>query len=74
MRKKLALIENNAKRLELTDLITVQAMDARNVASEFGPQKFDKILVDAPCSGLGLLRRKPEIRYEKNIYRYYQPE
>ncbi|APT17926.1 SUN protein [Amylolactobacillus amylotrophicus DSM 20534] len=65
--KKLALIENNAKRLELTDLITVQAMDARNVASEFGPQKFDKILVDAPCSGLGLLRRKPEIRYEKTF-------
>ena len=26
--------------------------------------KYDKILVDAPCSGFGIMRRKPEIRYK----------
>ena len=30
-------------------------------------ESFDKILVDAPCSGIGLLRRKPEIRYTKTL-------
>ena len=28
--------------------------------------KYDKILVDAPCSGLGVLRHKPEIKYTQN--------
>lgn len=40
-------------------------MDARKVDSEFSDATFDKILVDAPCSGIGLIRRKPEIRYDK---------
>ena len=31
----------------------------------FGQDSFDKILVDAPCSGIGLLRRKPDIKYNK---------
>ena len=33
----------------------------------FDAGEFTKILVDAPCSGLGLLRRKPEIRYTKSL-------
>ncbi|MCW3742548.1 AzlD domain-containing protein, partial [Burkholderia cenocepacia] len=31
----------------------------------FDQDSFDKILVDAPCSGIGLLRRKPDIKYNK---------
>lgn len=62
---KVRLIEQNAQRLHLTDHIHAEALDARDVAAHFGPAQFDKILVDAPCSGLGLLRRKPEIRYTK---------
>jgi len=42
-------------------------LDARKVDSKFEDGMFDSILVDAPCSGLGLLRRKPEIRYDKTI-------
>ncbi|GAY80483.1 ribosomal RNA small subunit methyltransferase B [Apilactobacillus micheneri] len=30
-------------------------------------EQFDQILIDAPCSGIGLIRRKPEIRYEKQL-------
>ena len=34
--------------------------------SEF-ENKFDYVLVDAPCSGLGVMGRKPEIRYNRSI-------
>lgn len=62
---KLALIEENAQRLGLADKIETKRLDASRVHEEFGPDTFDKILVDAPCSGIGLIRRKPDIRYNK---------
>lgn len=42
-------------------------LDARLISEEFDNEYFDSILVDAPCSGIGLLRRKPEIKYEKTL-------
>lgn len=63
--QKLRLIEQNARRLGVQQYITTKALDARQAGQEFSPQSFQRILVDAPCSGLGLLRRKPEIRYAK---------
>lgn len=62
---KLALIEENAQRLGLADKIETKRLDASRIHEEFGPDTFDKILVDAPCSGIGLIRRKPDIRYNK---------
>lgn len=62
---KVRLIDQNAKRLGLADRVKAQTMDARKAGRVFAPASFDRILVDAPCSGLGLLRRKPEIKYEK---------
>lgn len=62
---KIKLIKENAQRMHLSDVITARAMDARNVKNNFADQSFDRILVDAPCSGLGLMRRKPEIRYDR---------
>lgn len=62
---KVRLINKNAKRLGLKDRIHAQVLDARKVATTFSANSFDKILVDAPCSGLGLIRRKPEIKYTK---------
>lgn len=62
---KLALIEENAGRLRLSDRIETRKLDARQVHRVFGPDTFDKILVDAPCSGIGLIRRKPDIKYHK---------
>ncbi|HFU4011679.1 TPA: 16S rRNA (cytosine(967)-C(5))-methyltransferase RsmB [Streptococcus suis] len=62
---KLRLIEENAQRLGLADRVRTQKLDAMQVAETFGPDRFDKILVDAPCSGIGLIRRKPDIRYNK---------
>lgn len=63
---KLALIEDNAKRLGLSDKVGTRALDARQVHTVFESDTFDKILVDAPCSGMGLIRRKPDIKYNKN--------
>lgn len=62
---KLTLIEENATRLGLADKIETKRLDASKVHEEFGSDTFDKILVDAPCSGIGLIRRKPDIRYNK---------
>lgn len=62
---KVKLIAENAARLDLADRVDAYAMDARDAADQFAPQSFDRVLVDAPCSGLGLMRRKPEIKYEK---------
>lgn len=62
---KIKLIKENAERLHVTDVVKTEQMDARLVGTEFPPDTFDRILVDAPCSGLGLMRRKPDIKYHK---------
>lgn len=64
---KLALVEENAERLGVSDKIETKALDAREVHKHFAKDSFDKILVDAPCSGIGLIRRKPDIKYTKDI-------
>lgn len=62
---KLDLIQENAQRLGIEDRVQTQKLDARKVHEFFDQDSFDKILVDAPCSGIGLLRRKPDIKYNK---------
>ncbi|MGT2959134.1 16S rRNA (cytosine(967)-C(5))-methyltransferase [Streptococcus bovimastitidis] len=64
---KLVLVEENAERLGVSDKIETKALDAREVHKHFAKDTFDKILVDAPCSGIGLIRRKPDIKYTKDI-------
>lgn len=64
--KKLRLVKQNAKRMHVEEKVKTKAIDARKVQECFTTDQFNKILVDAPCSGLGLLRRKPEIRYSKS--------
>lgn len=44
--------------------VPVTVADGREVASEHA-SRYDRILVDAPCSGLGALRRRPEARWRK---------
>ena len=62
---KLDLIKDNAKRLGVADKISTHKLDATKVHEVFAADSFDKILVDAPCSGIGLIRRKPDIKYNK---------
>lgn len=62
--EKLEKLVEHAERMGLSSRITAFAEDARKV--EVNSQKgFDVIYLDAPCSGLGLMRRKPEIKYVK---------
>ncbi|AEV95318.1 ribosomal RNA small subunit methyltransferase B [Pediococcus claussenii ATCC BAA-344] len=63
---RLDLIKKNARRMQLSDRIEVEKQDASIVDDQYDNNTFDRILVDAPCSGIGLLRRKPEIRYVKD--------
>lgn len=62
---KLRKIRQNAERLHVEDRIFPQTLDARRVAETFEGESFDAVFVDAPCSGLGLMRRKPDIKYTK---------
>ena len=60
---KIKLIDTNMKKLGI-NIVKAIVMDARNVNKQ--GRKFDKILVDVPCSGYGVIRKKPEILYFKN--------
>ena len=60
---KIKLIDTNMKKLGI-DIVKAIVMDARNVNKQ--GRKFDKILVDVPCSGYGVIRKKPEILYSKD--------
>lgn len=64
--KRVNLIRKGAKRLGL-DIIKPQVVDASIFNDKIG--LFDAILCDVPCSGLGVIRRKPEIKY-KNLDEY----
>lgn len=62
---KLDLIMENINRLGLKN-IELTNFDARVYKDEY-KKNFDYILVDAPCSGLGVMARKPEIRYNRRL-------
>lgn len=64
-KNKLRLINNGAQRLGI-DIITCDEADA--AAPKAGLESaFDLVIADVPCSGLGVIRKKPDIRY-KDIY------
>jgi 16S rRNA (cytosine967-C5)-methyltransferase len=58
--KKLNLVQSGAQRLGI-DIISTEARDARENVDEFH-DAFDLVIADVPCSGLGVIRKKPEIR------------
>lgn len=62
-RRRLDQVDREAKRLGILNIET-RAWDATRVDSTF-LEKADRVLVDAPCSGLGVVRRKPEIKYKE---------
>lgn len=62
---KLKLIGDAAKRLGI-DIVETVKNDGRNLNGEF-IGLADKVIVDAPCSGLGVVRRKPEIKLKMSM-------
>lgn len=63
-KNKLRLINKRQKELNLS-IIKTGVHDARKLQSKFQKGTFDRIIVDAPCSGLGVIRTKPDIKYNK---------
>jgi len=61
---KVRLINDNARRLGLENIKT-SVSDSRHLQDKFKDVLFDRILLDAPCSGLGVMRRKPDMKYTK---------
>jgi 16S rRNA (cytosine967-C5)-methyltransferase len=59
--QRLKRVEENFARLQLT--AAVRAGDARNPKAWWDNTAFDRILVDAPCSGTGVIRRHPDIKW-----------
>lgn len=62
---KLSKIEENFTRMKLKKA-EITNYDASEFIKEF-ENRFDYILVDAPCSGIGVIKRKPEIKLERHI-------
>ena len=61
---KTALIENGATRLGI-GILSARCQDATAFVAEWEGQ-MDTVIADVPCSGLGIIRKKPDIRY-KNL-------
>jgi len=61
---KTKLIEEQQERLGLNIIETIQS-DAREINKLYG-QIFDRILLDVPCSGFGVIRRKPDLKWAKS--------
>lgn len=60
---KIKLIAEQQKRLGFKIIETIQE-DARKIHNHYD-QIFDRILLDVPCSGLGVIRRKPDLKWAK---------
>ena len=57
------LVEEASKRLGI-NIIKTKVKDATIYNQEYN-EKFDKILLDVPCLGIGVLKRKPDIKWQR---------
>lgn len=63
---RLELIENTAKRLGATNITAV--LNDGTLYKEEWNEKFDRVLTDVPCSGLGVISSKPDIKWRKHNF------
>lgn len=60
---RLKILEKNLTRLKVSNVIT-KTIDAFDYVDEAG---FDRVLIDAPCSGLGTLTKKPDLKWKRDL-------
>ena len=60
---RIKILEKNLSRLGINNVSLIEA-DALEFEDE---EKFDKILLDVPCSGLGTLTKKPDIKWKRTV-------
>lgn len=61
---KIGLIREHVNRLGTTIVRPIR-MDTTMITERFEKESFDRVLLDAPCSGFGVIHRKPEIKYNR---------
>ncbi|MFO7929963.1 MAG: 16S rRNA (cytosine(967)-C(5))-methyltransferase RsmB [Thermodesulfobacteriota bacterium] len=59
---KLCILDSEMKRLGIT-IVETRCLDMETPGSDTDPEGFERIMVDAPCSGLGVIRRNPDIKW-----------
>ena len=60
---RLKILQKNLNRLKITNVTTIP-IDAGEYTDT---REFDRVLVDAPCSGLGTLTKKPDLRWKRDL-------
>ncbi len=63
---KLELLETEARRLGI-DTVQCRVLDLMKADHTDFPHYFDRVLVDAPCTGLGVLRRNPDTKWKRSF-------
>lgn len=66
--RKLKALIYNSDRLGIEGISPVQYDALRGLNKLFSDVKFDKILIDAPCSGLGTISRRPDIKWNRSLH------
>ena len=64
-RQRMTRVDAALKRLKLSEHATLQAADAADLDAWWNGEPFDAVLLDAPCSATGIVRRQPDIKWHR---------
>lgn len=70
--ERIVRLQQNVQRLNFSARCQIKLADAGRVQQWWDGRAFDRILLDAPCSGSGVIRRHPDIKLLKNLEDIYQ--